>query len=382
MVLTISTFILAFILFPFPQLPKPTGEYKIGVKTFHLIDDSRKEPFTERINDYRELMVDVWYPIDKELTATPISYPNALGNVAANIAKLPTFLFEYFTYTETDMYVNTPISTQEESYPVIIFSHGDSATRYQNIALVRELVSHGYIVVGIDHTYNAGYTVFPDGRVALRDKAFQLVGGDEGMIKTRVLDISFLINEMEKWDETDPIFKNAINEKRIGALGHSLGGSTVAEALIAEKRIIAGINMDGRVYENVTTTNIGKPFMHMMGEQSLNNGDYVQFNRNQFSSDEEYEEMLKHMRLFSSSFSITYNHQVKDAYKMEIKGASHYDFTDGPFFISLFGGSISIQRAHEIISNASLSFFNRYLKENNINIVEQVKERDVIIEGK
>ncbi|MBS3801118.1 MAG: hypothetical protein KGY65_00005, partial [Candidatus Thermoplasmatota archaeon] len=40
-------------------LPQPTGPYHVGVKSYHLIDESRDEWFTEDETDDRELMVKV-----------------------------------------------------------------------------------------------------------------------------------------------------------------------------------------------------------------------------------------------------------------------------------------------------------------------------------
>ena len=45
-------------------LPILTGEYGVGVKKMHLIDEDRYEEFTEDDpNDYREVMVQLWYPV-------------------------------------------------------------------------------------------------------------------------------------------------------------------------------------------------------------------------------------------------------------------------------------------------------------------------------
>ena len=56
--------------------------------------------------------------------------------------------------------------TEETRYPTILFSHGWNGFAAQNSAQMVELASHGYVVLGIQHTYGAIVTVFPDGRVA------------------------------------------------------------------------------------------------------------------------------------------------------------------------------------------------------------------------
>ena len=47
-------------------LPDPTGPFAAGTTSYHLIDKSRKEEKAPNPQDYRELMIQVWYPVDKK----------------------------------------------------------------------------------------------------------------------------------------------------------------------------------------------------------------------------------------------------------------------------------------------------------------------------
>ena len=48
---------------PVFTMPAPEGDFSIGSETFHWVDSSRLEWFTdENDNDVREIMVQVWYP--------------------------------------------------------------------------------------------------------------------------------------------------------------------------------------------------------------------------------------------------------------------------------------------------------------------------------
>jgi len=50
-------------LIPVFTLPEPDGPYSIGTETFHWVDSSRQEWFTDEIeDDVREIVVQVWYP--------------------------------------------------------------------------------------------------------------------------------------------------------------------------------------------------------------------------------------------------------------------------------------------------------------------------------
>ena len=52
-----------------------------------------------------------------------------------------------------------------QKFPILIFSHGHGGLRTQNTNQVEELVSHGYIVIAVDHTFDAGFVEFPNGEV-------------------------------------------------------------------------------------------------------------------------------------------------------------------------------------------------------------------------
>jgi hypothetical protein len=56
----LSAILSAFL--PVLKILEPKGEFKVGTQTFHFIDESREETYTEDKNDKRELMVQVWYP--------------------------------------------------------------------------------------------------------------------------------------------------------------------------------------------------------------------------------------------------------------------------------------------------------------------------------
>lgn len=48
------------------------------------------------------------------------------------------------------------ISQKKEKYPVIIFQPGLGATTYLYTQIIEELVSHGYIVLAVNHPYISG----------------------------------------------------------------------------------------------------------------------------------------------------------------------------------------------------------------------------------
>src|ERR1700737_2351718 len=61
-----SLFVLAAIVFcillPVFRLPAPTGPYKVGTQIRHIVDQSRRDPFSDNPGGPRELVVQIWYP--------------------------------------------------------------------------------------------------------------------------------------------------------------------------------------------------------------------------------------------------------------------------------------------------------------------------------
>src|SRR2546422_10939664 len=45
-------------------LPPPTGSYPVGQASFHRIDASRPEPFTEDSKEKRQVLFHIWYPAE------------------------------------------------------------------------------------------------------------------------------------------------------------------------------------------------------------------------------------------------------------------------------------------------------------------------------
>ena len=47
---------------PLRNLPNPDGEYIVGTDIIILEDKNRFETFTKETDDYRKIIVQIWYP--------------------------------------------------------------------------------------------------------------------------------------------------------------------------------------------------------------------------------------------------------------------------------------------------------------------------------
>ena len=125
---------------PVKDIKTPTGEYTIGTKTYNWTDIERDEWFSEEEGDKRELIVQVWYPsIEVGNEKSPWQdYPFKRVKSIANSFQVPKFIAYALDRVGTSSYINsTPISN--ETFPVIIFSHGFEGFKTQNTTQIEEL---------------------------------------------------------------------------------------------------------------------------------------------------------------------------------------------------------------------------------------------------
>jgi hypothetical protein len=159
-------------------IPPPTGPYQVGQTYRHWVDESRDEPYTDEEDDHRELVVMIWYPADVADDMERAQYWESLSDLgedtwatyfeSGQLASLTPFsqeVFDSFPELKTHAVRDAPVAETESTYPVLIFSHGGEGWPELYTYQALELASHGYIVIGINHTFYSSLTVFPDGHV-------------------------------------------------------------------------------------------------------------------------------------------------------------------------------------------------------------------------
>ena len=61
---------------PVFEFPKSTGPFQVGTEVRHLTDPHRREILSSNPNDPRELMVQIWYPVEPSFRGELASYRN------------------------------------------------------------------------------------------------------------------------------------------------------------------------------------------------------------------------------------------------------------------------------------------------------------------
>ncbi|MGN7383013.1 alpha/beta hydrolase family protein [Paenibacillus sp. SAFN-117] len=353
------------LLMPVFSFVSPNGPYAVGTTVYHWVDENRSEPYSDNPEDRRELMVQVWYPAGQaEGKRSPYTrYPKEVAAGLGQTFSLPGFVFSHLENVVTHSHEEGKLAAGEERFPVLLFSHGLTGFRNQNTFEVEELASHGYIVIGIDHTYDAAATVFPDGRAALI--RFANLSGFTRLDEHIELwkgDIRFVLDMLERLDTEDDRFAGRMDLVRIGMFGHSYGGATAVQTLMEDERIKAAINMDGTLYGDVAPeSGVGKPLFIMSAEQSVDKELYDKMaevaaettGRSREDLEQSWQETVRRREraLSGGGFSIV------------IPNTSHMSFTDFHLFSPLLKNKGEDPRSvHRMINDFSLAFFDLYVK--------------------
>ena len=243
-----------------PALPLPTGPHSIGRASFHWVDSHRAEVITEAASDYRELLVYIWYPAVKVEAPSAAYLPNVkrlLGTAAVStFSNLfgPSWPAIRSDALQSHSFDKAPIVPTGE-LPILIFSPGGGGTAIAYTRQIEELASHGYIVVGVEHTYDAPAVVFPDGRVLasandfwarLRHELSDSESFEKRVTDMLAADIVFVIDKLGDLSrDQSSAFYLRLDMARIGVFGHSRGGRTAARVCQLDRRVKACLNQDG-----------------------------------------------------------------------------------------------------------------------------------------
>lgn len=236
-------------------LPVPSGPYPVGTVALRLVDTSRADPWVAA-RPYRELMVGIRYPARTVggYPAAPQMLPGAAAGFAAlnNFTDVPSDRVDW-SATRTHAHEGAPADREGGPFPVVCYSPGAGDPRSLGTTLCDDLASRGYVVVTVDHTYDASAVQFPGGRVehSVLPAEFAKASPDRRRItallrKTmavRVADTRFLLDTLP--GALPQVLCGVPDFGHIGAFGHSAGGFTALQAMHDDQRIAAAANLDG-----------------------------------------------------------------------------------------------------------------------------------------
>ncbi len=246
-----------------PALPKPTGAKPVGVTTLHLKDTSRTDPWVPSVKA-RELMISLWYPATAPGRRRARYMTPKESELLLKDGEITGVPYDVLSKTRTNAFQDAEPAGRKRGLPLVVLSPGFTKPRSELTALAEELASKGYVVAGIDHTYENVAMTFPGGRVTTcaaceidHDPAFwtKLSAG-------RAADVSFVLDQLTA---RRPKTKAAtlIDPSRIAMAGQSVGGASTITAMVKDTRIRAGVNTDGTTDGSIPAGGLSRPFMFL-----------------------------------------------------------------------------------------------------------------------
>ena len=341
-------------LVPFDDLPEPTGPFNVGTQVFEWTDVLREEWFTKDSNDYRKLVVQAWYPTMEESDEgiSYLDFPEKRIVPLSLRIELPQYLIRHIQNVKTNSILNASVRKSNDLYPLILFSHGLGGMRMQNTVQMEELASRGYVVLAMDHTYDANVTVFSDGSIAefrsgLREDATEQEFWDIRIpqINTRAADLAFILDNINQFSSNGNQLWQSTDLSKVGVFGHSFGGATSVVASFRDPRIDACINLDGwtePIESKIIQAGLKIPFLYIGQERWIDTP-------------------LNDIKLDSLIKSSNGNKEL-------LLGTKHFDYSDTPQFTPIssklgIAGTMDMNILREKINSEIVSFFDLYLKD-------------------
>ena len=346
-----AVLVLAILLIPkllftgYEGLPT-TGPYDVKQVSAILVDESRVETF-ETDGSNREVPVYFYYPDIK-------------GEAADN------------------------------SFPLVIFSHGAFGYYQSNTSTYMELASHGYVVISLDHPYHSFFTKDTNGKTIIVNPKFmqevmyinengtpeqEIIELSHSWLDIRTADINFVLDCVKAamaaqeettlpvcWFVDSEVFIEEIlsvlsmtDTEHIGLMGHSMGGAASVTVGRTREDIDAVIELDG--------TMLGEQFSYINGVYDFYDEAYP-VPLLSVSNEAHYFDGQELADWYVNSWVLA---NAKDAKYTYFKGSGHMNFTDLPLFspalANMLGvGGVNPEECVLKMNQLVLEYFNCYLK--------------------
>ena len=214
--------------------PQPTGPYSVG--TFSMV-------LTNTHRNNAQFMVTFWYPAVAQSGVLPAKYvdPQVVDSQYdfGSSANLDSQVAAFFSHSLS----NAPLATNLAKCPVVLYDPCGQGHRRENTDKAEDLASWGYIFVGLDAS-DTPVSVFPNGTVVDGQAPdLSTIAGIEAWYSSRLLDMQFVLDELQSLNAGDPRLAGRLDLDKIGAIGCDDGGAIVAELCLRDPRCKACASM-------------------------------------------------------------------------------------------------------------------------------------------
>jgi dienelactone hydrolase len=361
------------------NLPDPAGPFGIGRVGYEWIDNARPDAYSTDPKAHRALMVYFWYPTsrntagERELYWPGAKQMDAVPDVRSQAKEDFGAFWPLIVSGSIKSHAihNAPVAKLPKQFPLVLFSHGSGGTGFEYTSLIEDLVSNGYVVAAIEHTYTASAVAFPDGRVVpahhdaapadpSQEQRFQRMMASAALgIRQGAEDVVFVLNRLTQLNKNgapDFLPGGRLDLSRVAAVGHSAGGEFATGACQLDARFHACVSLDGEMApvaafpEFPDSKGFQQPVLLLEVDHT---GDQMPFRPAQFSD-------------FRKKVEAQLNLCPKGSYDVLLKapGLFHGSFSDYPLYAA---GGDAVHR-EVAIHNLNLTqsytraFLDKYLK--------------------
>ena len=355
-------------------LPAPTGRHRVGRASFDLVDPNRADIYAANPQDRRELVIWTWYPAAPGPGAGRAAYlPDPWAPAGQLLGLDAAGLLSHAV-------ADAPVADDQSSYPVLVQSQSGFPPLLL-AAVAEELASHGYVVVGVNHTYEPAVTVFADGRAITMnpDAVAGVLGPQTGPYQERfrqraavcdykAADLASVADQLERLPAgAAGLLGGRLDLDRLGGFGHSFGGNAALQWCRDDRRCRAAANLDGALWTEVGRSGLERPALQLLAE-------HPEFARS--GADAVAAGMATDAAAYDAEKSITFDgwrtvHQhARPSYTLQVEGATHVSFMDvgllplpseGPVRAMLAATRIDPRRMWRVTCDVLLAFFATHL---------------------
>ena len=269
---------------PIQDLPTPDGPYAVGMKEFVVTDRSRLGLRGAPADAPRRILVRAYYPAEhvEGLRRRPYltSREASLMAEAATSLGQPGFMDSYKQHALTNTYDNAPIALGQK-FPFVLFSHGFTGPMAENLFIVENMVSKGYVVFMTSHPGNTRFVAYPDGTKHLIDASITEIMSQsfssaangpapiyatlddfwDANVQYQFSSLPLFVKSMAIWRDdmlavADALFSGnvdaaiasiwqSVDQEKFAYVGMSFGASTAATTCHVDTRCTAAILLDG-----------------------------------------------------------------------------------------------------------------------------------------
>jgi hypothetical protein len=377
------------------KLPEPSGTFGIGRIGYEWTDASRHDQFSADPQAHRALMVYLWYPAAQKDRSNMGTYLPGAKQMDAATEVQPLVKEEFGDVwpqilsgeLKSHAIENAPLANLPKVFPLVLFSHGLGGTGFEYTCLIEDLVSHGYVVVAIEHTDMALAVLFPNGKIihqrqepmpaglSSEERMQQMMASAGKGISQGAGDVVFVLGKLAELNHSGskgfPL-GGRLDLTRVAAAGHSAGGAFAARACELDARIRACVSLDGSLPpiaafpEFPDGKGLQQPVLLLEADHS---GDRMPF------SPEQYSEFLKKKDAqLNRCPAISYDVLLKSP------GLVHGSFSDYRLLVANGRPLETEQALHNLRLTESFTraFLDKYLRQMEEPLLDVVPQSDEV----